>query len=213
MASESNLRRRARPSLLITLWSMLVLAAGCGRAGNDVENQTPRSSNAGVQSAVQTPESAQAVIARAVAEAAGSKKIVLIEFGASWCKWCTNFQNFVHSKDAGPVMADNYVVTNLVVLEEGKKKALENAGAEELMTEWADGRQPGLPFYVFLDAEGRKIADSMAMPGGKNIGFPYSQEEVGVFMGLIDRTAPRLDSTGRAVILASLRSTGEPASN
>jgi len=201
-----------RSSQLMALMSAVILV-GCDRPGATPDDRAKATSSQAAQPASTTPEAAETVVARAVTEAALAHKIVLIEFGASWCKWCANFQTFVHSKDAGGIIADNYVVTNLVVLEEDEKQALENPGAEQLMQDWAGGRKPGLPFYVFLDADGYKIADSMAMPDGGNIGFPYTPEEIGVFMGLLEKTAPRLDSTRRAVILANLRSTGEPVSN
>jgi thiol:disulfide interchange protein len=43
------------------------------------------------------PESADALVSRAVAEARADRKVVLIEFGASWCVWCRHFQDFVHA--------------------------------------------------------------------------------------------------------------------
>ena len=62
------------------------------------------------------------------------------------------------------------------------------------------GANSGLPFYFFLDKEGQKLADSMAMPGGKNIGHPANAEEIKAFEGLLERTAPRMTSGQRAKI-------------
>jgi thiol:disulfide interchange protein len=151
------------------------------------------------------PPAARTVVDDAVRRARADGKIVLIEFGASWCKWCTNFQNFVDSKEVGHLVAANYVVANLVVREDDDKKALEHPGGGELMEEWGGGAS-GLPFYVFLDVDGRKLVDSNVMPGGANIGFPVSPEEIDAFMGLLDRTAPRLGDADRARIVEYLRS-------
>ena len=205
--------RRGRPrlSLPVILGLAAVWAMACGRSERTATPPAAEmpSTSSPAPAAPAAPEAARSVVAAAVNQAAAQQKIVLIEFGASWCKWCTNFQTFVHSNEVGAIIADNYVVTNLVVLEEDEKQVLEHPGGEELMLEWAGGAKPGLPFYVFLDAQGRKIADSNAMPGHKNIGFPYTQEEIAVFMQLLERTAPRLDPVKRTAILEYLRSTGE----
>lgn len=153
--------------------------------------------------AAPAPAPASAVVAGAVTTAKSSGRHVLIEFGASWCVWCRNFQAFVQSPDAGPVIAANFVVVNLVVRESDDKKALENPGGDVLMEQWG-GAKSGLPFYVFLDDSGHEIADSNAMPGNANIGFPAVPKEIDAFMGLIDRTAPKLTPAGRATLAAYL---------
>ena len=63
--------------------------------------------------AAQTPPPAADVVAAAVKRAQAENKSVLIEFGASWCTWCRNFEAFVRSPDAGPILAKNFVVVNL----------------------------------------------------------------------------------------------------
>jgi hypothetical protein len=72
------------------------------------------------------------------------------------------------------------------------------------MSSWG-GAKSGLPYYVFLDGSGRKIADSNAMPDGSNIGFPGTPEELQVFLALIDRTAPHLSEPERAKIVDYLK--------
>jgi thiol:disulfide interchange protein len=145
------------------------------------------------------PAPASTVVTAALKTAAAEHKVVLIEFGASWCTWCRRFQAFVHAPGLAPIVAANYVVVNLVVQEQGDKKALENPGGQDAMDRWGGGKA-GLPFYVFLDASGRKIADSNAMPDGTNVGFPGNEREVAVFLGLLDRTAPRLSAADRGAM-------------
>ena len=62
---------------------------------------------------------------------------------------------------------------------------------------------------MFLDASGKKIANSNAMPDGGNIGFPGTEKEVGVFLGLVDKTAPRVSKGDRAKIASYLEATIE----
>jgi len=154
-----------------------------------------------------TPPPAQDVVGDAVERARAANQIVLIEFGASWCTWCRHFESFVQSAAAGPIIQDNYLIVNLIVHEEESLKALEHPGGLALMEEWG-GANSGLPFYVFLDGTGTKIADSNAMPDGTNIGFPVSDTEIEQFMGLLDRTAPRVTADERATILAELQNAG-----
>ena len=57
-----------------------------------------------------------------------------------------------------------------------------------------------MPVYLFFDAAGKRIATSMAMPGDKNIGHPATPEEIQVFSGLLEKTAPRITAVQRQQI-------------
>jgi thiol:disulfide interchange protein len=150
--------------------------------------------------------SAEAVMTAALKTAKADGRVVLIEFGASWCSWCTRFNAFVNSPDVSNIVAANYVVVNLTVQETAAKKALENPGAEALMDRWG-GANSGLPFYVFLDGSGRKIADSNVMPDGSNLGFPGNPKEQDLFVALLDRTAPKLTPAHRTRVVDYLTRT------
>jgi thiol:disulfide interchange protein len=150
-----------------------------------------------------------ALMSAALKTAQAEHKIVLIEFGASWCVWCRSFEAFVHAPAVKQIIADNYVLVNLTVQERDDKKALENPGAQEAMNNWG-GAHAGLPFYVFVDAAGRKIADSNAMPDGTNIGFPGNAQELQMFVGVLDRTAPRLGTVERTKIVDYLNTVVGP---
>jgi thiol:disulfide interchange protein len=152
---------------------------------------------------------AESIVTAALKGSQAGKRVVLIEFGASWCTWCKSFDAFVHAPDVRQIIADNYVVANLTVQERDDKKALENAGAQQKMDAWG-GSKSGLPYYVFLDSAGRKIADSNAMPDGSNIGFPATPQELQTFMTLIDKTAPRLSKADRAAIVTYLNKLVKP---
>ncbi len=68
---------------------------------------------------------------------------------------------------------------------------MENPGAEKLLVDLG-GENAGLPFYVFLDKTGTKIADSRAMSNGDNIGYPGNPQEILALEGLFKRTAPQM---------------------
>lgn len=160
--------------------------------------------------AVSAPPPAAAVVAAALKSAQAGRKAVWVEFGASWCTWCRSFDAFVHAPEVRQIIANNYVVVNLTVHERDDKKALENAGSEEKMSTWG-GAKSGLPYYVFLDPAGQKTADSNAMPGGGNVGFPANPQELQVFMGLVDKTAPKMTQADRTAIVNYLTRTFKPS--
>jgi hypothetical protein len=91
---------------------------------------------------------------------------------------------------------NNFVLLKLITQEAKDKKALENSGADKLMADWG-GAKSGLPFLVFLNNRGEKIADSNRAPGGKNIGCPATQEEVDAFSQILRETAPRITEAQR----------------
>lgn len=147
--------------------------------------------------------SAQELLTAAAKTAKAENKNILVHFTASWCGWCKRLDAFLQSPDAGKLMTDNYVLLELTVQESREKKALENPGAEEMMKQMG-GDSAGLPFYFFLDADGKKIGDSLVMPGGKNIGHPASPEEIKAFERLLEKSAPRMTSADRAQIVSYL---------
>jgi thiol:disulfide interchange protein len=151
-----------------------------------------------------TGRSADALVSAGISRAHAEGKTVLIEFGASWCSWCKRFEAFVTGSEVGGIVRRNYVVVNLTVRERAGKTALETPGGDAFMHKWG-GDEAGLPFYVFLDARGSKIADSNAMRDGTNIGFPGTEREADAFMALLTRTAPRLQATDRQQLIAYLK--------
>ena len=175
----------------------LAMLVACGK-----HEPAPPAAN-GQPSAASGPPSAQSVITAAVANARAEHKVVLIEFGASWCVWCKSFNAFVHAPETERVVGNNYVVVNLTVQERGDEVVLENPGGMDVMKEWG-GEKSGLPFYVFLDADGKKIADSNAMSDGTNVGFPGNVKELEIFLHLLDTTAPRLTAPDRDTIVSYL---------
>ena len=143
--------------------------------------------------------SARELLSAAAKTARAENKTIMVHFSASWCGWCKRLDAFLNAPEVGKLMADNYVLLELVVQESREKKALENPGAAELMKEMG-AADAGLPYYFFLDKDGKKIGDSLVMPGGKNIGHPANAEEIKAFVGLLERTAPRMTTVQRTKI-------------
>jgi thiol-disulfide isomerase/thioredoxin len=149
------------------------------------------------------PAPASDVIDAAVKRAAVESKTVWVDFGASWCGWCRKLEAFLAAPEVKDIIQKHYVLVNLTVMESAGKKALENPGGIDVMKSLG-GENAGLPFYAFIDARGERIANSMAMPDGGNIGFPANRKELDAFVSLFDRTAPALTPTERELVVGYL---------
>lgn len=145
---------------------------------------------------IETP-SAHEVLDAALAIAAQEQKNVLAHFGASWCTWCVHLDAMLTSDEVGDVFQANYVITHLTIQESDDKLALENPGAQAIL-DAAGGGNAGVPAYIFFDDRGQQLATSLAMPGGGNIGHPVTPDEIDAFLGLLEKTAPRMTAADRS---------------
>ena len=51
------------------------------------------------------PGPAPAIVSAALKTAMADQKVVVIEFGASWCTWCRRFDAFVHAPATSSIVA------------------------------------------------------------------------------------------------------------
>jgi thioredoxin-related protein len=159
--------------------------------------------------AAMAPPSAESLVAAAVKTAKEQDKVVLVHFGASWCVWCRHLDEMIQGKELGKLFADHFVIVHLTVQESDDKKQLENPGAEAMLNAEGAGKS-GVPVFMFFDKEGKKIADSLALPNRSNIGYPASPEEIAAFAGILEITTPRMTAAQRASIIAYLKEHAPP---
>lgn len=60
----------------------------------------------------------------------------------------------------------------------------------------------GIPWFVFLDAEGKVLATSEGPKG--NVGFPYQDEEIAHFVSMLETGCKKLDAEDVAKLRAEL---------
>ena len=153
--------------------------------------------------------SAEQLLAKAKAKASAENKTIFLHFGASWCGWCKRLDAFLEKDQVKPVFEKYFVPLKLVVQENDKNKALENAGADTWLQK-AGGTGQGLPFSAFLDAKGGFIATSKASTG--NIGYPGEPTEIDFFMQMMKKAAPNMSERDAKTLEDVLRSfKNEPA--
>jgi thioredoxin-related protein len=144
--------------------------------------------------AVVGPALAGDVLSQAEAQAAAEHKDIFLIFGASWCGWCKKLDNFNQTPEVSAILERNFVITHLTVEEHGDKAVLDNPGAQELMSKL--GGAGGLPFFAFLDSEGKLIVSSNRPANGKsgdtNIGFPGDPGEVAWFRAMLNKAVSSL---------------------
>ncbi len=148
----------------------------------------------------QAPTPAKTILDASLKEASASRKNVFLIFHATWCSWCKRLDAALTDPEVKKIIDENYVVTHLDVMERGDKiQTVENPGGVEIMKNLG-GEKSGLPFYVILDPQGKKLADSNVMPGNSNIGFPGSPEEIAAFEKILKDTAPHMTDQQRATV-------------
>lgn len=151
------------------------------------------------------PKTADKILKASYIEAKVSDKNVFLIFHASWCSWCKRLDKAMQSDELKKIFEDNYIITHLDVQERGDKiKELENPGGNEVMKNLG-GEKSGLPFYVFLDAASKKLADSNVMPENQNIGYPGSDEEIAAFGKLLKTSAKHMGEKQFATVIEYLK--------
>ena len=75
-------------------------------------------------------------------------------------------------------------------------------GGQELLERRRQKRGDGIPWFQFLDAQGKELACSSGPQG--NTGFPASDEEIAWFGEMLKLGAPRLTAEDRATLQRSL---------
>jgi hypothetical protein len=92
------------------------------------------------------------------------------------------------------------VIVKLDVMEQGDKKHLENPGGVEVLDQLG-GKTAGLPFIGIVDPAGKMLINSNEKEGKTgNVGYPALPNEIGHFIAMLKKSAPRLTDAERSRI-------------
>jgi len=163
---------------------------------------------AGRLDAQSSAPSADKLVAAGIARAKAEHKLVLVDFGASWCGWCHKFDKFLADTAAGVgrTMQNTFVIVPVVVFEELPNMTSRNNPGSDTLLKHYRGSAPdgGIPFYAMLDTTGRVLGTSHWMPDHSNIGHPDKDDEIEAFDKLLQTAAPRITRAQRDSIRAYL---------
>jgi len=137
------------------------------------------------------------VLAAALATAKKEQKSAFLHFGAPWCGWCHKLEAWMARPEIAAVLAKDFVD---VKIDEDRM-----TGGKELKTAQmaAAGQQGGgIPWFVFLDGDGKQLAHSTGPKG--NTGFPYQPDEVAHFVTMLQTVRRNLTDDDIALLRKSL---------
>lgn len=153
------------------------------------------------------PPSSDVILNTAYKQAKKEKKNVIVIFHASWCGWCKKMDASMQDVSTKNYFDNNYVTVHLTVQESKDHKMDENPGADAFLAKY-NGETAGLPFFLVLDKDGKKLADSFGKDG--NLGCPASESEVAEFISIVKKTS-KIDETGLSAITKRFRQNEAPA--
>jgi thioredoxin-related protein len=124
------------------------------------------------------PLNAQAVLDDALAKARSSDKKVFLHFGAPWCGWCHKLEDFLAREDMQAILGSEFMDVKIDIDR--------MTGGQEILDRFSNSNSGGIPWFAFIDGEGKAVATSTG-PNG-NIGFPYAPEEIAHFMSMLSKS-------------------------
>ncbi len=141
------------------------------------------------------PVVAAKVLSDGLARAKSQSKNVFLYFGAPWCAYCRRMDAFLRREEVAKAFGSAFVAAKVDVDRmTGGKEMSERYGATE---------DDGIPFFVILDANGEKLADSRAPEG--NVGFPVEPFEIEYFMKLLEKTGKKLSASQLTLLETGLK--------
>jgi thioredoxin-related protein len=123
---------------------------------------------------------AKSILSSALAKAKEKGKRLFLHFGAPWCGWCHRLEAWTARADVAEILGKDFIDVKIDIDR--------TIGGNEVMARFRkDPKSGGIPWFVFIDAEGKAIGTSDGPDG--NLGCPYTDEEIAAFGELLERAA------------------------
>lgn len=140
------------------------------------------------------PLVAESVVASGIAAARQSGKVVFLHFGAPWCVWCHRMEDWMARPEIAAILDKNFV--------DVKVDTDRMTGGKAELAKFCK-KEGGIPWFVFLTAEGATLATSDGPKG--NVGFPAEAGEIAHFGEMLTKACPKMSEGDRKVLLDSLK--------
>ncbi|MGE3818481.1 MAG: thioredoxin family protein [Isosphaeraceae bacterium] len=135
------------------------------------------------------------VFADGLARASSEDKLVFLHFGAPTCGWCHKLDAFLAREDMAPIFGRAFVDLKLDLDR--------MTGAEAILGRYKGDGSGGIPWFAFLDAQGKALIDSDGPKG--NVGYPVLPEEIAHFVAMLRKAAPSLTPADVEKVEAALK--------
>lgn len=137
------------------------------------------------------------VLAAAMATAQKEQKRVFLHFGAPWCGWCHKLENWMARPEIAALLSKDFVDLKI---DEDRMTGGKDLKEAQMAT--AGQKAGGIPWFVFLDGDGKQLAHSTGPKG--NTGFPYEPDEVAHFVTMLQAVKKNLTDADIAFLQKSL---------
>lgn len=148
------------------------------------------------------PLVATEVLAAAQAKAKEQHKRVFLHFGAPWCGWCHKLEDWMARPEIAALLGKDFVDVKI-----DNDRMTGGKDVYEAHLKAAGQTASGIPWFVFLDGDGKLLAHSTAPEG--NLGFPYEPGEVAGFVKMLQTAKQNLTDADIATLEKSLNQNRE----
>ncbi len=130
----------------------------------------------------------------AFARAQAEGKRVFLHFGAPWCGWCHKLEDWMARPEIAAVLEKDFV--------DLKIDTDRRIGGQEMLDEMRGSKKGGIPWFAFVDADGKVLATSDAPTG--NVGFPAAPEELAHLRAMLQKSAKAITRAEVDALIQSL---------
>ncbi|MGH7131692.1 MAG: thioredoxin family protein [Phycisphaerales bacterium] len=166
-----------------------------GESAGIKEGHDPKKVLAFLKANEAKPLNAEAVVGDGLARARETGKVVFLHFGAPWCVWCHRMEGWMAKPEIAAILDKNFVDVKIDIDR--------MTGGKGEMAKYCKTKNEGIPWFVFLSAEGATVATSDGPKG--NVGFPAEAGEIAHFAEMLTKACPKMSEGDRKVLLDSLK--------